>query len=197
MCISQQWLRGGDVRIHVEKRMTQTSVDTVCATLVVPESGDHLAPDGRGWGCSSLYRNDISGSNAARRAEVGLACERRRGGPLPTGRPCQPRDVGAGGRVGKRVVNTPGTAGTADFAACQFHPRLAVRCTVCRRTIAPGDTTPGTPLEMRQMRHRRPDRPSSASRPHEIFMATDTPVQTSDRIELDCDYVPSAGGNTR
>ena len=197
MCISQQWLRGGDVRIHVEKRMTQTSVDTVCATLADRESGVHPAPRSRGRGCRSLNRDDVSGSKAAILAEVGRARERRRDGTLLTGRPGRPRGVGAGRRVEKRAVDSPVTADAADVAACQFRPRLAVRCTVPRRTSTPDDTTRGAPLTMTQTRHRRPDRPSSASRAHQIFMPTDTPVRTSDRIELDRDQAPPAGGSAR
>lgn len=179
MCISQQWLRGGDIRIHVEKRMTQTSVDTVCEQLAVPETD----PGYRRLVHTSLCRERIASLEGSTLAESADG-QWRSSAPSTRGPSCLLGDEPER-QVGKRPVAGPGTGASA---ACRHRPRLPVNRTVRRRAISPGTRTPEP--TMTHTRHRRPDQPSSLSRPHQILMATDTPAGPSDCTVSDCDHAP-------
>jgi len=188
VCIPQQWLRGRDIRIHTEKRMTQAPVETACDRRFDQETRVRPTPVRRGRVYMSLYRKHTQGPEAARPAESD-----RTGGRPERATATTRRSHPSAGARRWRPRTSRRWPGIADGVAYRCRSRPAVSSTVRRRTISPGESTSGPTTETADVRRRRFGRPNGLSRTHRTHMVTDKPARQSDRIDLDSDHAPTGG----
>ena len=188
MCIPQQWLRGRDIRVHTEKRMTRAPIETTCDRRSGWETRVRQDLVRRGRVYMSLYRKHTQGPEAARPA----GSDRTGGRPERATATTRRYDPSAGARHW-RPRTSRRWPGIADGVAYRCRSRPAVSGTVRRRTISPGESTSGPTAETADARRCRFGRPNGLSRTHRTHMVTDKPVRQSDRIDLDSDHAPTGG----